>query len=52
MRLTRLALSLLVRVDLYNVILKFYVTDLESSHNPILGKPWIHMIKAVPSSYH
>ena len=26
--------------------------DLEFSHNPILGKPWIHMIKAVPSSYH
>ena len=44
--------SLPVRSDLYNIITEFYVIDMESSHNMILGRPWIHVMKAVSSSYH
>ena len=43
--------ALPVRVDLYNVITEFYVVDVES-HNAILGRPWLHMMKVVPSTYH
>ena len=44
--------SLPMRPDLYNVVTKFYVIDIESSHNAILKRPWIHRIQAILSSYH
>ncbi|KAJ9566692.1 hypothetical protein OSB04_002658 [Centaurea solstitialis] len=31
---------------------KFNVIDCQSAYNVILGKPWIHEMKAVPSTYH
>ena len=39
-------------MDPYNVITEFYVVDVESSHDAILGRPWLHMIEDVPSTYH
>ena len=41
-----------VHADLYNVITEFYVVDMESSHNAILGRSWLHMMKTVLSTYH
>ncbi|KAJ9557123.1 hypothetical protein OSB04_011737 [Centaurea solstitialis] len=31
---------------------KFNVVDCQSAYNVILGRPWIHEMKAVPSTYH
>ncbi|KAJ9546803.1 hypothetical protein OSB04_019346 [Centaurea solstitialis] len=31
---------------------KFNVVDCQSAYNVILGRPWIHKMKAVPSTYH
>ncbi|KAJ9541697.1 hypothetical protein OSB04_028203, partial [Centaurea solstitialis] len=31
---------------------KFNVIDRQSAYNAILGRPWIHDMKAVPSTYH
>jgi len=45
-------ISLPVRADLYNVITKFYVLYVESPHNVILERPWLHVMKVVPSTYH
>ena len=41
-----------VHADPYNVILEFYVVDIESPHNAILGRPWLYMMKVVSSTYH
>ncbi|XP_056695218.1 uncharacterized protein [Spinacia oleracea] len=35
-----------------NVMTKFNVADCPSAYNVILGRPWIHKMKAVPSTYH
>ncbi|XP_010677959.1 uncharacterized protein LOC104893542 [Beta vulgaris subsp. vulgaris] len=35
-----------------NMPTKFYVIDCPSSYNVILGRPWIHSMKVVPSSFH
>lgn len=35
-----------------NIHKKFQVIDVPSSYNVILGRPWIHELKAVPSTYH
>jgi len=32
--------------------MEVYVVDVESPHNAILERPWLHMINAVPSTYH
>ncbi|KAI3719985.1 hypothetical protein L6452_20892 [Arctium lappa] len=32
--------------------MKFNVVDCSSAYNVILGRPWIHDMKAVPSTYH
>jgi len=40
-------ISLAVRADPYNVITKFYVVDVESPHNAILGRSWLNMMKVV-----
>ncbi|KAJ9545527.1 hypothetical protein OSB04_025234 [Centaurea solstitialis] len=31
---------------------KFNVVDYQSAYNVILGRPWIHEMKAIPSTYH
>ncbi|KAJ9536184.1 hypothetical protein OSB04_un000644 [Centaurea solstitialis] len=31
---------------------KFNVVDCQSAYNVILGRPWIHEMKAIPSTYH
>ena len=46
------SISLPVRADPYNVITEFYVMDIPSPHNAILGRSWIHMMQAVPSTLH
>ena len=43
--------TLPVRADPY-VIMKFYVVDVESPHNAILRRPWLHIMKVIPSTYH
>ncbi|XP_021728394.1 uncharacterized protein LOC110695473 [Chenopodium quinoa] len=35
-----------------NLQVKFLVIDTLSSYNIILGRPWIHEMKAIPSTYH
>ena len=35
-----------------NMTHKFNVIDCPSAYNVILGTPWIHKMKAVPSTYH
>ncbi|XP_056688349.1 uncharacterized protein [Spinacia oleracea] len=35
-----------------NVMTKFNVVDCPSAYNVILRRPWIHKMKAVPSTYH
>ena len=44
--------TLLIHADLYNIITKFYVVDVKSSHNTILGRSWLHVMKVVTSTYH
>jgi hypothetical protein len=45
-----------IRLPIYiegiNTMQKFCVIDIASSYNVILGRPWIHELKAVPSTYH
>ena len=36
-------IALPVHVDSYNVITKFYMDDMESPHNAILGRSWLHI---------
>lgn len=35
-----------------NTLCKFQVIDAPSTYNVILGRPWIHEIGGVPSTYH
>ncbi|XP_021746478.1 uncharacterized protein LOC110712338 [Chenopodium quinoa] len=35
-----------------NLQVKFLVIDTLSSYNIILSRPWIHEIRAIPSTYH
>ncbi|XP_056692097.1 uncharacterized protein [Spinacia oleracea] len=35
-----------------NIMTKFNVIDCPSAYNVILGRPWIHKMKSVPSTYH
>jgi len=51
---TRLDLrhDLPISANPYNVITEFFVIDIESLHNAILGRHWLHMMGVVPSSYH
>ena len=41
-----------VRANPYNVITEFYVVDVESPDNAIRGRPWLHIMKVVPFTYH
>ncbi|KAF8047947.1 hypothetical protein N665_2753s0001 [Sinapis alba] len=33
-------------------LVKFSVIDTKAQYNAILGTPWLHMMKAIPSTYH
>ncbi|KAF8116001.1 hypothetical protein N665_0024s0026 [Sinapis alba] len=33
-------------------LVKFSVIDTKTQYNAILGTPWLHMMKAIPSTYH
>ncbi|KAF8109302.1 hypothetical protein N665_0098s0030 [Sinapis alba] len=33
-------------------LVKFSMIDTKTQYNAILGTPWLHMMKAVPSTYH
>ncbi|XP_021756079.1 uncharacterized protein LOC110721237 [Chenopodium quinoa] len=35
-----------------NMMQKFYVIDCKTAYNVIVGTPWIHKMKAIPSTYH
>ncbi|XP_021761212.1 uncharacterized protein LOC110726048 [Chenopodium quinoa] len=35
-----------------NMMYKFYVIDCKTAYNVIVGTPWIHKMKAIPSTYH
>ncbi|KAH6761645.1 hypothetical protein C2S52_019078 [Perilla frutescens var. hirtella] len=35
-----------------NLLTKFQVIDAPSAYNVIMGRPWIHELRAVPSTYH
>ena len=35
-----------------NALVKFQVMDCPSTYNALLGRPWIHQMKAVPSTLH
>ncbi|XP_074376777.1 uncharacterized protein LOC141718291 [Apium graveolens] len=35
-----------------NLLELFCIIDVDSSYNIIMGRPWIHNLKAVPSTYH
>ncbi|XP_074377826.1 uncharacterized protein LOC141719351 [Apium graveolens] len=35
-----------------NLLEKFCIIDVDSSYNIIMGRPWIHKLKVVPSTYH
>nr|XP_017245120.1 PREDICTED: uncharacterized protein LOC108216789 [Daucus carota subsp. sativus] len=35
-----------------NILTKFLVIDCDSTYNIIMGRPWIHDLKAVPSTFH
>ena len=45
-------IALTVHADPYNVIIEFYVVDVESPQNAILWRPWLHVMKVVPFTYH
>ncbi|XP_076949750.1 uncharacterized protein LOC143622513 [Bidens hawaiensis] len=45
-------IKLLVYVERVNSMHKFYVIDARTSFNVILGRPWIHDMKTVPSTHH
>ncbi|XP_023749270.1 uncharacterized protein LOC111897549 [Lactuca sativa] len=45
-------IKLPIYIEVVNSIQCFCVVDTLSSYNVILGRPWIHEMKAVPSTYH
>ena len=44
-------MEFLVHADSFNVIIEFCVLDIQSPYNAILGRPWIHMMRAFPSTH-
>ena len=51
-RTTIMETVLLVYVEGINLYTKFLILDNPSVYNVILGRPWIHIMEAVPSIYH
>ncbi|XP_021845352.2 uncharacterized protein [Spinacia oleracea] len=45
-------ISLPTYVEGVYIMTKFNVVDCPSAYNVILGRPWIHKMKVVPSTYH
>ncbi|XP_057811616.1 uncharacterized protein LOC131025849 [Salvia miltiorrhiza] len=45
-------IDLPVYADGVNLSTRFLVVDAPSAYNVILGRPWIHEMEAVPSTYH
>jgi len=41
-----------VRADSSNVVTEFSILDVPSHYNATLGRPWIHMMRAVSSTHH
>ncbi|KAK1563904.1 hypothetical protein Q3G72_034940 [Acer saccharum] len=41
-----------VNAEGVNLYTNFLVLDCQSPYNAILGRPWIHELKAIPSTYH
>ena len=41
-----------VYVEGVNMYTKFLILDSPSVYNVILGQSWIHMMEAIPSTYH
>ena len=42
----------LVHVDPLYVVIEFYILDVQSPYNAILGRLWIHMMRVVLSTHH
>ena len=45
-------IKLQVKTNGINKIVEFHVLDCLSPYNIILGRPWIHRMRAVPSTFH
>ncbi|PON40982.1 hypothetical protein PanWU01x14_293120 [Parasponia andersonii] len=45
-------ISLPIYVNGVKKIVRFLVTDCSSAYNVILGRPWIHAMQVVPSTFH
>ena len=41
-----------MQIGLYTFTVEFQVMDISPSYNCLLGRPWIHIAGAVPSSLH
>lgn len=41
-----------VEIGPYTFTIEFQVMDIAPSYNYLLGRPWIHMAGAIPSSLH
>ena len=46
------AVELPVHADPFSVFIEFCITDVQSPYNAILRRPWIHMMRAVPSTHY
>jgi len=40
-----------IRVDTFNVVTEFYILDNPFPYNAILGRPRVHMMRAIPSTH-
>ena len=42
----------LVRADPFNLVTEFCILNVQFPYNAILGRPWIHVMRAVPSTHY
>ena len=45
-------IKLNVTIGLVDFTIVFQVMDMKTSYNILLGRPWIHMARSVPSTLH
>lgn len=45
-------ISLMVSTKPYKVLTNFAITNTSSHHNIIMGRPWLHKLRACPSTHH